>query len=95
MPLEREARNRFRAQTNRRNYAIVLGIGKGGALQSRIAKLIVQAIKIRGAGAIELLRAALVEDRGTQLEDFCKFSNQLFRERFGVVDQQDRPAECV
>ena len=73
----------------------MLGIGERCALQGRIAKLIVEAVEIRGAGAIELLRAALVEHHGTQLEDLGEFPNQLFRERFRVVDQQDRPAESV
>src|SRR5258706_3201240 len=84
-PMERKACNRLWAQTYRSNDALVLSIGKGCALQCRVAKLIVKAVKIQRTGTIKLVRGTLVEYGCAQLEDFRKLAGQLLRERFRVV----------
>ena len=44
--LQCKSRNRLCTQAHRRNYAIVLGVGEGRALQRGIVKLIFEAIEI-------------------------------------------------
>ena len=84
-----------RPKPHSRYYAIALCVGKRCALQSRIPKLIVQTFEVGWPSSIELFRAAFVEDRRSQLEDTGQFLDKLLRERVGVVNQQDGPAECV
>ncbi len=85
----------FRTQADRGDHALVLGIEEGCALGGGVAQLILHAVEVRRAGAVDLAGAPVIEHGGAQSENFRQLARKLFGDRLHGIDEQDGAAEGV
>src|SRR6185437_16889766 len=93
--LQRDAADGFGPQSNSGNQAQRVPVREGGAAQSCVPELIVEAVEIGGTASMELPRTPVVKDGGAKSERLGELPNQLTRERVIPARQKYRAAESV